>query len=80
MSRARVCFGSVGGDRGLDGDPDLVVRAILDEVERKTFRATPTGPFIEANLDDAHAAVLQLALYCSPGQSQLRGGGQRENL
>ena len=64
---------AVGIERGLEGDEDLVRRAIFDEAERRTFRATQTGPFFEANLDDAHVAVLQLGSYFRPGLYRISG-------
>jgi hypothetical protein len=39
---------------------DLVRRAIIDEVEGRTFRAKPTGPFFHADLDNPKAALVQL--------------------
>lgn len=59
----RRALRGIGSDRGLDGDRDLVVRALIDEVERRTFPATPTGPFYVADLDDAEAALTQLGSY-----------------
>jgi hypothetical protein len=47
----------------LVGDAELIRRAIIDEIDGRTFRATQTGPFVVADLDDAHAAVLQLGSY-----------------
>ena len=49
--------------RGLVGDEDLIRRAMLDEAERQTFRATPPGPSVVADLDDAKAALIQLSSY-----------------
>lgn len=63
----RLGVGGIGRDRGLDGDCDLVLRVMLDEVEQRTFAATPTGPFIQADLDDPHAAVIQLSSYFRAG-------------
>ena len=53
----------IGGERGLDGDRDLVMRAVIDEVERRTFKATTSGPHLAADLDDARSALVQLTSY-----------------
>ncbi|HUG65804.1 MAG TPA: hypothetical protein VMK83_11350 [Gaiellaceae bacterium] len=59
--------------RGLVGDEELIRRAIVDELDGRTFRATATGPFFRADLDDAHAAVLQLGSYFRWGSYEITG-------
>jgi hypothetical protein len=58
---------NVTSDRGLTGDEDLVRRAIRDEIDGRAFRATPTGPFITADLDDDWSALIQLTSYFMDG-------------
>lgn len=53
--------------RGLDGDLSIVDRAIRDEVDGRTFRSTPTGPFYRADLDDPVASLVQLTSYFLSG-------------
>ena len=55
--------------RGLVGDEDVIRRAIIDEVEGRTFRATRTGPYFLADLDNAEAALVQLISYFADGYS-----------
>ena len=54
------------GRRGLVGDEELIRRAIVDELDGRTFRATPTGPFFRADLDNPEAALVQLTSYFRP--------------
>ncbi|HUG64641.1 MAG TPA: hypothetical protein VMK83_05435 [Gaiellaceae bacterium] len=63
--------------RGLVGDEELIRRAIVDELDGRTFRATATGPFIRADLDDPHAAVLQFGSYFRPGFYEISGEWSR---
>lgn len=53
--------------RGLDGDFDLCLRALIDEGTEEEFCATPTGPCYRADLDDPTAAFVQLASYFLDG-------------
>ena len=39
----------------------------MDEVDGRSFRATPTGPFFRADLDDAKAVLVQLTSYFADG-------------
>ena len=39
---------------------------MIDEVDGRTFRATPTGPFFLADLDNPEAALVQLTSYFRP--------------
>jgi hypothetical protein len=52
--------------RGLLGDALLIERALRDELDGRTCRATPTGPFFRADLDDSGAALAQLTSYFRP--------------
>jgi len=54
--------------RGLDSeDRDLVFAALVEEAAERVFEATPEGPFYTADLDNAQAALVQLASYFDPG-------------
>jgi hypothetical protein len=67
------CRARTTNRRGLVGDAELIRRAIDDELDGRTFRGTQTGPFVLADLDDAHAAVLQLGSYFTPGSYEISG-------
>lgn len=62
-----------GNRRGLVGDALLIERALLDELDGRTFRTTVTGPFYLANLDDPVSSFVQLVSYFISGQYALGG-------
>ena len=49
-----------GQHRGLVGDEEVIRAAVLAEARGSHFAATPTGPEIVGDLDDANAALLLL--------------------
>jgi len=55
--------------RGLEGDEEIIRLAVRDEALGREFAATATGPFLLADLEDAHAALVQLGSYFRSGLS-----------
>ena len=51
--------------RGLVGDEHLIRRAIVDEMDGRSFGATPT-PSFRADVDNPEAALVQLTSYFCP--------------
>ncbi len=52
--------------RGLVGDEEIIERAILAEIDGHSVRATPTGPFYRADLDDPVSTILLLTGFFRP--------------
>ncbi len=53
-------------ERGLAGDRELIVRALIDEDLGHHFSATPEGPVFLADRRGSRATLVQLASYFRP--------------
>jgi hypothetical protein len=64
---------AAGNREGLVGDEEIVWAVILAAAEQRTVRATPTGPFFEADLADPRWVLLAISDHFRPGEYAIEG-------